>query len=207
MLEAIRQAVIEGDADLTVQLVEEALEAGMDPQTITDDGLTSGLRTVGELFDRGEYFVPEMLISADAMEQAMVIIKPLLAVGGFGGAGTVVMGTIKGDLHDIGKNLVVTLLEGAGFNVIDLGVDVPIEKYIAAIEEHDADVVGIGALLTTVLPAMERAVTEIKAHDPDVKVMVGGAAVTAETGDRFGADGYASNAKQAADLALQLMAG
>ena len=207
MLEAIRQAVIEGDADLTVQLVAEALEAGMDPQIITDDGLTSGLRTVGELFDRGEYFVPEMLISADAMEQAMVVIKPLLAVGGFGGAGTVVMGTIKGDLHDIGKNLVVTLLEGAGFNVIDLGVDVPIANYVAAIEEHDADVVGLGALLTTVLPAMELAVAEIKAHDPGVKVMVGGAAVTAETGERFGADGYASNAKQAADLALQLVAG
>jgi methanogenic corrinoid protein MtbC1 len=207
MLEPIKQAVIEGDADATVRLVEAALAAGADPQAVTDEALTAGLRVVGELFDRGEYFVPEMLVAADAMEQAMVILRPLLAAGDRAGAGIVVMGTIQGDLHDIGKNLVITMLEGAGFEVVDLGIDVPVLRFLQAVREHDAHIVGIGALITTVLPAVERAVHEIKENHPAVKVMIGGAAVTAETSDRFGADGYAPNAKQAADLALRLAAG
>jgi 5-methyltetrahydrofolate--homocysteine methyltransferase len=205
MIEEIRQAVIEGDAPRTVELVEQAIGRGVDPQEITDDALTAGLRVVGELFDRGEYFIPEMLIAADAMEQAMQVLEPLLAGTMGNTSGTVVMGTAQGDLHTIGKNLVITMLESTGFRVIDLGVDVPAERYVEAVREHHADVVGLGALLTTALEPMRLSVETLKRLEPAPKVMIGGAAVTAEISDRFGADGYAPNAKQAADLAVRLM--
>ena len=207
MLDEIKAAVIAGDAERTVELVEQALAQGANPQQIVDDALTAGLWEVGDRFDKGEYFIPEMLIGADAMEQAMVILKPLLSADAADATGTVVMGTIKGDLHDIGKNLVITMLESAGFDVIELGVDVPIPTYLEAAAEHDADIVAIGALLTTALPAMEEATRAIKALDSAPLVMIGGAAVTTETKERFGADGYAPNAKQAADLAVGLIGG
>jgi 5-methyltetrahydrofolate--homocysteine methyltransferase len=190
MLEEIRQALIIGDGDRTVALVNDALAAGTDPQVITDDALTAGMREVGELFDRGEYFIPEMLIAADAGE----------------GSGTVVIGTVQGDLHDIGKNLVITMLEGAGFRVIDLGVDVPATRFVDAVREHGPGVVGLGALLTTALARMGETIAALKELDPAPPVMVGGAAVTAEAGERLGADGYAGNAKQAVDLAAHLVA-
>jgi 5-methyltetrahydrofolate--homocysteine methyltransferase len=206
MLEEIRQALIIGDGDRTVALVNDALAAGTDPQVITDDALTAGMREVGELFDRGEYFIPEMLIAADAMEQAMEVLKPLLAADAGEGSGTVVIGTVQGDLHDIGKNLVITMLEGAGFRVIDLGVDVPATRFVDAVREHGPGVVGLGALLTTALARMGETIAALKELDPAPPVMVGGAAVTAEAGERLGADGYAGNAKQAVDLAAHLVA-
>ncbi len=205
MLERIKQAVIEGDAPTTVELVRQAVEAGLDPEVIVEEALAAGLRYVGDLFDKGEYFVPEMMISADAMQKAMEVLQPLLAGKGGDKAGVVVMGTIKGDLHDIGKNLVITMLRGTGFDVIDLGVDVATVSFVEAVREHGAGVVGIGALITTVLPAMQDAVAELKGLDPPVRVMIGGAAVTEELGQRFGADGYAPNAKAAADLAGRLL--
>jgi methanogenic corrinoid protein MtbC1 len=206
MLEEIRRALIIGDGQQTVALVEDALAAGVDPQLITDEALTAGLREVGERFDRGEYFIPEMLIAADAMEQAMEVLKPLLAADAGPGSGTVVIGTVQGDLHDIGKNLVITMLEGAGFRVIDLGVDVPAARFLEAVRDHAPDVVGLGALLTTALARMEETIAMLKELDPAPPVMVGGAAVTPGAGERFGADGYADNAKQAVDLAARLTA-
>ncbi len=206
MLDDIKAAVIDGDAEHTVELVNQALEQGIDPQEIVDEALTAGLRVVGDLFDKGEYFIPEMLIGADAMEQAMVILKPLLAADATGGAGTVVMGTIKGDLHDIGKNLVITMLQSAGFEVVDLGVDVPVPRYVDAANEHQAQIVGIGALLTTVIPTIGDAVRALRELDPVPRIMIGGAAISADTCDLVGADGYAPNAKQAADLAVELLA-
>jgi 5-methyltetrahydrofolate--homocysteine methyltransferase len=204
MLKDIQQAVIEGDAEVTVELVNRALKAGHTAEEIIDDALTPGIRMVGELFDHGEYFVPEMLISADAMKEAMKILEPLMMAGAGRTAGTVVMGTVKGDLHDIGKNLVITVLQSAGFEVVDLGVDVPAERFAEAVAEHGADVVGLGALLTTALPAIRETVALLKDLDPAPRVMIGGAAVPAEAAPEFGADGHAPNAKQAADLAARL---
>jgi 5-methyltetrahydrofolate--homocysteine methyltransferase len=203
----LKQRLVEGDAEETRGLTKRALEEGHDPQTILNDGLIAGMAVVGELFERNEYFIPEMLLSARAMYAALEVLRPLLATTEFQPLGKAVMGTVQGDLHDIGKNLVGMMLEGSGFEVIDLGSNIPPERFVEAVRESGADVVGLSALLTTTLPAMESTVRSLREYDPSgqVKVMVGGAPVTSAFAESIGADGYAEDAPAAAALARRLI--
>ncbi len=203
ILEQIATAVIEGDLDEIEDLTEDALDEGLSSQEILDNGLMAGMDHVGVEFKAGNMFVPEVLRSAKAMQISMNILKPLLVESGAKMAGKVLLGTVKGDLHDIGKNLVGMMCEGAGFEVRDIGKDVPPENFIEAIKEFEPNIVGMSALLTTTMRAMEhtiKALEEAGLRDR-VKVMVGGAPVTQAFADQIGADGYASNAAAAADLA------
>jgi 5-methyltetrahydrofolate--homocysteine methyltransferase len=203
LLEQISTAIIEGDLDVIQDLTEDALDEGLSAQEILDDGLMAGMDYVGVEFKAGNMFVPEVLRSARTMQAAMDILKPLLAESGAQMTGKVLLGTVKGDLHDIGKNLVGMMCEGAGFEVKDLGKDVAPEAFVEAIKTYEPDVVGMSALLTTTMRTMEhtiKALEETGLRDR-VKVMVGGAPVTQDFADQIGADGYASNAASAADLA------
>jgi 5-methyltetrahydrofolate--homocysteine methyltransferase len=208
ILEQISTAVIEGDLDEITDLTEDALDDGLSAEEILDNGLMAGMDYVGAEFKAGNMFVPEVLRSARTMQTAMDILKPLLAESGAKMAGKVVVGTVKGDLHDIGKSLVGMMCEGAGFEVKDIGKDVAPEAFVEAVKEFEPDIVGMSALLTTTMRAMEqviKALEEAGLRDR-VKVMVGGAPVTQAFADLIGADGYASNAASAADLAKQLAA-
>jgi len=203
ILEQISTAVIEGNLDDIVDLTEDALDEGLSAQEILDNGLMAGMDYVGVEFKAGNMFVPEVLRSAKTMQSSMDILKPLLAAAGAKMVGKVLLGTVKGDLHDIGKNLVGMMCEGAGFEVKDLGKDVAPEAFVDAVKEHEPDVVGMSALLTTTMRAMEhtvKALEEAGLRDR-VKIMIGGAPVTQAFSDQIGADGYASNAASAADLA------
>lgn len=206
LIQEIRKAVIEGQGKVVVPKVEQALAEGVTPEAILNDGLISAMAEVGQLFEDGEYFVPEMLIAARAMKGALEIIKPLLVDSGVEPLGRVAIGTVKGDLHDIGKSLVAMMLEGAGFEIMDLGVDVSPEKYIEAVRSG-AQLVAMSALLTTTMPNMKstiEALTECGLRDRAV-VMVGGAPVTQAYADEIGADGYASDASAAVRQAKQLL--
>ncbi len=196
-----------GNAPSVKELTNKGLELGMDPSVILYDALIPSLEEVGARFERGDYFVPEMLIAARAMQGALDILRPLLAETGAKPIGTFVMGTVKGDVHDIGKNLVNIMLEGAGFTVIDLGVNVQPERFVQQIEEHDPDIVGFSAFLTTTMPMFKANINAIeKAGLRDrVKIMVGGAPVTQEYADVVGADGYASDASTAVRIAKDLV--
>ncbi|HET89216.1 MAG TPA: cobalamin-binding protein [Chloroflexi bacterium] len=207
ILEQIATAVIEGDLDEIEDLTEDALDEDLSAQEILDGGLMAGMDHVGVEFKAGNMFVPEVLRSAKTMQTAMDIIKPLLIESGSKMVGKVLLGTVKGDLHDIGKNLVGMMCEGAGFEVNDIGKDVDPDGFIAAIKEFEPDIVGMSALLTTTMRAMEhtiKALEEAGLRD-QVKVMIGGAPVTQAFADQIGADGYASNAASAADLAKQFV--
>jgi 5-methyltetrahydrofolate--homocysteine methyltransferase len=204
--EVIYQAVMNGDQDATVEHVQSALEAGMSASDILQGSLIAAMGEVGHLFETGEYYVPEMLIAAHAMQAGLDILKPLLSDEGVEPIGNIVIGTVKGDLHDIGKNLVAMMLEGAGFKVVDLGVDVAPDKFIAALQD-DIDILGLSALLTTTMPSMEntiKAITEAGLRNR-IKIMVGGAPVTAEYAQKIGADGYAPDAGHAVTLAKSLL--
>ncbi len=196
-----------GNAPSVKELTNKGLELGMDPSVILYDALIPSLEEVGARFERGDYFVPEMLIAARAMQGALDILRPLLAETGAKPIGTFVMGTVKGDVHDIGKNLVNIMLEGAGFTVIDLGVNVQPERFVQQIEEHDPDIVGFSAFLTTTMPMFKANINAIeKAGLRDrVKIMVGGAPVTQEYADVVGADGYAADASTAVRIAKDLV--
>ena len=203
ILEQISTAVIEGDLDEIVDLTEDALDEDLSAKEILDNGLMAGMDYVGVEFKAGNMFVPEVLRSAKTMQMSMDILKPLLAESGAEMVGKVLLGTVKGDLHDIGKNLVGMMCEGAGFEVKDIGKDVEPEAFIEAIKEFEPNVVGMSALLTTTMRTMEhtiKALEEAGLRDK-VKVMIGGAPVTQAFADQIGADGYASNAASAADLA------
>jgi 5-methyltetrahydrofolate--homocysteine methyltransferase len=203
ILTEISTAVIQGNLDVIVKLTRDALDEGLDAQTILNQGLMPGMDHVGAEFRAGNMFVPEVLRSARAMQFSMDILKPLLAESGVRMVGKVLLGTVKGDLHDIGKNLVGMMCEGAGFDVKDLGRDVAPEAFVQAVKEFEPDIVGMSALLTTTMRAMEhtiRALEEAGVRDK-VKVMIGGAPVTQAFADQIGADGYASNAASAAELA------
>jgi 5-methyltetrahydrofolate--homocysteine methyltransferase len=203
ILEQISTAVIEGNLDDIVDLTEDALDEELSAQEILDNGLMAGMDYVGVEFKAGNMFVPEVLRSAKTMQSSMDILKPLLAEAGAKMVGKVLLGTVKGDLHDIGKNLVGMMCEGAGFEVEDLGKDVAPEAFVEAVKEHEPDVVGMSALLTTTMRTMEhtvKALEEAGLRDK-VKIMIGGAPVTQAFSDQIGADGYASNAASAADLA------
>ena len=206
--ERISTAILKGDEDKTPKLVTRALEQGLVPKDILDNGMVVGMNEVAVRFKRGDMFVPEVLMSADAMQAGLVVLRPELVASGAKLIGKVVMGTVKGDLHDIGKNLVGMMCQGAGFEVIDLGFNVDPEKFVEAIKVHKPDVVGMSALLTTTMRAMAytiKAVEEAGLRD-QVKIMVGGAPVDAAFGERIGADGYGSNGPAGSDLAKELVA-
>jgi 5-methyltetrahydrofolate--homocysteine methyltransferase len=207
-LKAIFDGVVEGDNALVQQLVQEAIGNGTAAVSILNEALIPGMAEVGRLFEENEYFVPEMLISARAMKTAMALLKPYLQQADVKFAGTVVIGTVKGDLHDIGKNLVGLMLEGAGFQVKDLGSDVTPEKYVEAAREADADVVAMSALLTTTMVNMKATITALEEAGlrGKVKVMIGGAPVTDSYARQIGADGYAPDASRAVAVARQLCA-
>jgi 5-methyltetrahydrofolate--homocysteine methyltransferase len=206
-LDTIYDAVLDGDAKGAAAAVEAALAAGESPQAILNDACIPAMAEVGALFEEGEKFVPEMLISARAMAAAMTILRPLLVAAGVKNVGKVVLGTVHGDLHDIGKNLVGMMLEGAGFEVIDLGTDVPPQKFVDAVKQHQPDIVGMSALLTTTtksMPATLNALAEAGVRD-QVKVIIGGAPITDDFAKKIGADGFAADAGSAARAARALM--
>jgi len=207
ILDALYDHVLDGETPPTVALTKEGLELGMDPLTLLFDAMIPALEEVGRLFEIGEYFVPEMLISARAMAGAMGILKPLIAATGAKPVGTFVMGTVKGDIHDIGKNLCNIMLEGAGFQVVDLGVNVPPEKFIEAIQQYQPEAVGMSAFLTTTMPMFKTNIEAITAAGlrEQVKILVGGAPVTQEYCDTVGADGYAPDASSTVRLTKKLV--
>ena len=207
IIKALYDQTLAGNAPAVLELTQAALTMGMGPDTILFDALIPSLEEVGARFERGDYFVPEMLIAGKAMSGALAVLRPLLAETGAETIGTFLMGTVKGDVHDIGKNLVNIMLEGAGFNVIDLGVQTPPEKFIAGIREHKPDIVGMSAFLTTTMPMFKVNIHEItKAGLRDeIIIMVGGAPVTQEYADAVGADGYAADASTAVRLAKELI--
>ena len=206
-LKKLFDAILEGDVEGAKTNVQKALDAQLDPTTILNEGMIAAMREVGCLFEAGEYYVPEMLIAARAMQSGMAIIKPHLQQADVKSSGKVVIGTVKGDLHDIGKNLVTLMLEGAGFEVKDLGVDVPIEKFIAAIQEEKPDIVAMSALLTTTMQMMKQTVDAVIAAGlrDKVKIIVGGAPVTESFAEEIGADGCSQDASRAVSLAKSLV--
>jgi len=207
ILEQLATAVIEGNVGVMEDLTEDALDEDLGPKQILDDGLMVGMDHVGVEFKAGNMFVPEVLRSAKAMKTSMVILQPMLSAAEAEAVGRVLLGTVKGDLHDIGKNLVGMMCEGAGFDVHDLGTDVEPDEFLDAIKEFEPHIVGMSALLTTTMRAMGdtiKAIEEAGLRD-QVKVMVGGAPVTRKFADDIGADGYAANAASASDLAKKFV--
>jgi 5-methyltetrahydrofolate--homocysteine methyltransferase len=199
-------AVEKGKRNDAKQLTQALLDEGMKPLDIVEKGLVPGMSAIGEKFKNNEVFVPEMLIAARAMKEAMSLLEPLLAQAGIKPKHTVVIGTVLGDLHDIGKNLVAMMLKGANFGIVDLGTNVPHEKFAAAVKEHNASILALSALLTTTMPAMKAAVETVRAAGfKDIKIMVGGAPVTQDFANEIGADGYSADAASAVDLALGLL--
>jgi corrinoid protein of di/trimethylamine methyltransferase len=206
-LSRLYDAVVNGDAKTAVAITKEALAENADPMELVTQYMIPAMNEVGRRFEAEEYFVPELLLSARAMKSAMELIRPLLAARGAQPVGRVVIGTVKGDLHDIGKNLVASMLEGGGFEVIDLGADVPPEKFVEAVQERNAQIVALSALLTVTMPAMKTTIEALKAAGlrDRVKVMVGGAPVTHKYAEEIGADGYGENASVAVQLARRLI--
>jgi 5-methyltetrahydrofolate--homocysteine methyltransferase len=206
LFEKIAAGVIEGKLDEVPDLVQKALDEGLEPTQILENGLVVGMNEVGKRFKLGSMFVPEVLRSARTMHAGQELLRPLLAEAGIDRGGKVVLGTVQGDLHDIGKNLVGMMCEGAGFEVVDLGFNLEPEKFTEAIKTHQPTIVGMSALLTTTMRAMGhtiKAIEEAGLRDK-VKVMVGGAPVDADFADRIGADGYGHNAASGAELAKKL---
>ena len=206
-MQDIAAALIEGENDTVDRLTAAALEDGIEALEIMDDGLIAGMGVVGIKFRENFIFVPEVLACARAMKAGMVHIEPILSASGVEPLGRVIMGTVKGDLHDIGKNLCIMMLRGAGFVVIDLGVDTSADEFIDAIEEHEASLMGMSALLTTTMPNMGKTIEAFIDADlrDDVKIMVGGAPVTQEFADDMGADGYGKDALACVELAKNLL--
>ena len=207
-IENVHDLVVRGKAKLVPAAVQETLDEGVDASAILDT-MISAMDVVGENFKNGTIFVPEMLIAAKAMKKGVEVLKPHLATGAAGALGKVIIGTVAGDLHDIGKNLVAMMIESAGFEVIDLGVDVPIERFLTAYEENPGTkIIACSALLTTTMPALQETVAALNAAPwrKDVKVMVGGAPITQEFSDKIGADAYTPDAASAAKKAKELVA-
>jgi 5-methyltetrahydrofolate--homocysteine methyltransferase len=203
----LQEAVLAGNSAAAVAAARQALNEGADPLALVLHGISPAMSEVGRRFEAGDYFVPELLISARATKEVFVLIRPLLARQGAQPTGRVVLGTVQGDMHDIGKNLVAALLEGGGFEVIDLGVNVPPEKFITVVEDKKAQIVGLSALLTTTLPAMKATLDAFRSAGmrDRVKVMIGGAPVTQSFADAIGADAYGENAASSVQLARRLV--
>ena len=207
LFERISTCILEGDAEKAPKLIQKALDEGASPKDILENALLVGMQEVGVRFRAGDMFVPEVLMSAEAMQAAMVVLRPHLVASGVKLIGKVLLGTVKGDLHDIGKNLVGMMCEGAGFEVIDIGFNVDPEKFVDAVKQHQPQVVGMSAMLTTTMRAMGhtiKAIEEAGLRDT-VKIMVGGAPVDAEFAKRIGADGYGSNAPAGSELAKKFV--
>jgi 5-methyltetrahydrofolate--homocysteine methyltransferase len=207
-LKKLYDAILTGNAKVAKEITQQALAAGVDPQVMVQQHMIPAMDEVGRRYEANEYFVPELLIAARAMKASLEFIRPLLAARGAEPAGRVAIGTVKGDLHDIGKNLVAAMLEGAGFEVVDLGVDVTPEKFITAVREKKATLIAMSALLTTTMNSMKTTVDAIKSAGirNNVKIMIGGAPVTQKYADEIGADGYSTNANGAVALARKLVA-
>ncbi len=208
ILETIQNGVIEGNSVLVVTNVQAALDQGIAPSTILEQGLIAAMQEVGSLFEEGEYFVPELLVAARAMKAGSALLRPLLVAEDIEPAGKVVIGTVRGDMHDIGKNLVGMMLEGAGFEVHDLGVNVAPDAFVDAVRNDRVDIIALSALLTTTMSNMEEVIRQLKQAGlrDKVKVLVGGAPVTEAFAQRIGADGFAPDASQTATLAKSLVA-
>jgi 5-methyltetrahydrofolate--homocysteine methyltransferase len=207
VFEKLSAVVLEGDSEASAAITQQGLDDGIPPQDLLNNGLIVGMDEVGVRFKRGDMFVPEVLMSAESMAAGMSLLRPLLAESDTQMAGKIVMGTVEGDLHDIGKNLVSMMCEGAGFEIVNIGFDAAPEKFIEAIKENQPDIVGMSAMLTTTMRAMGhtiKAIEEAGLRDK-VKIMVGGAPVDQEFADRIGADGYGANAPASSDLAKQLV--
>ena len=205
-LKALADAVIKGDQSTAVEITKAALEEGTPPKSVLNDGLIAGMDVIGGRFKKNEVYIPEVLIAARAMKMAMEFLEPELVKAGVKPIGRCIIGTVQGDLHDIGKNLVAMMLKGAGFEVIDLGVDVGPDKFVEQVKTQGVQVVGMSALLTTTMPGMEKAIKAIKDAGVSVKIMIGGAPVTQGYADKIGADGYAADAASAVDIAKTLVA-
>ena len=207
-LNELSQAVINGNKAKAEELTRQALADGISPIQIINEALVPGMAVVGEKFKCNEYYIPEVLVAARAMNSAMAIVKPLIATGQLQPLGVVAIGTVRGDLHDIGKNLVMMMLEGAGFEIVDLGVDVAPEKFVEAVKTKSADVVAMSALLTTTMPSMKDTIAALEENGlrDRVKVIIGGAPVTQSYADSIGADGYAPDAASAVDKVKELLA-
>ena len=204
-LQAICDALIKGDRDTVSDLCRKALDEGVPVVDILQKGLIAGMGVVGDRFKKNEVYVPEVLIAARAMHAGLDLLEPHLKAGGVEPVGTVVLGTVKGDLHDIGKNLVGMMMQGAGLKVVDVGTDAAPEKFAEAAKDSGAQVIAMSALLTTTMPQMPEVVKAVKAAGLKVKTMIGGAPVTQSYADEIGADGYAPDAASAADKALELI--
>jgi len=204
-LEKLKNAIYDGDMDTAIALTDNALQQGVNPETILNEGLIAGMNVVGQDFKNSEIYVPEVLIAARAMKSALEILEPELVKAGVEPIGTIVIGTVEGDLHDIGKNLVTMMLKGAGFQVIDLGTSVSPSQFIEAVQENKASLLGLSSLLTTTMPMMEKTINALKEKGLDAQVMIGGAPVTQDYADKVGASGYAADAATAVDIAKQLV--
>jgi len=205
-LKALAEAIIKADQNAAVQITTTALNEGTAAESVLNDGLIAGMDIVGDRFKKNEIYIPEVLIAARAMKSAMEILEPELVKAGVKPIGRFLIGTVQGDLHDIGKNLVAMMLKGAGFEVIDLGVDVSPERFIEQARVADAQLIGMSALLTTTMPGMEKAIKALKDAGISAKVMIGGAPVTQGYADKIGANGYAADAATAVDVAKSLVA-
>ena len=204
-LAEISELLQKGKAKDVCEKVKAAIDEGTPPKDILDQGLLAGMAVIGEKFKKNEVYVPEVLIAARAMNQATEILAPALAEAGVEATGKFVLGTVKGDLHDIGKNLVGMMFKGAGFEVVDVGIDVPKEKFVEAAKDSGAKLVGLSALLTTTMPAMKEVVEALKGECVDCKIIIGGAPVTQAYADEIGADGYAPDAASAVDIGKELL--
>ena len=207
LLGKITESLIAGNVDGVAELTKEALDGGSEAQDILEKGLLSGMDVVGQRFKANEMFIPEVLRCAKAMSGAMEILRPLLIESGAAMVGSLIIGTVKGDLHDIGKNLVGMMFEGAGFEVINLGTDVEVQQFVDAVKEHKPSIIGLSALLTTTMPKMGETIIALKEAGirDQVKVMIGGAPVTVAFAEEIGADGYASNAASAVEKGKELL--
>ena len=206
-MQELTQAVIKGDRNKAKQLTQALLDKQVVPMDIVEKGLVPGMAEVGDRFKRNEYFVPEMLIAARAMKEAMAMLEPLLAKAGIKPKYTAVLGTVQGDLHDIGKNLVGMMWKGANIGVVDLGSNVSPDKFVAAVKQHDAQIVGLSALLTTTMPAMKDTVKALRGAGLNtVKIIIGGAPITQQFADEIGANAYAPDAASGVDVAMKVMA-
>ncbi len=205
-LKALAEAIIKGDQNTAVDITKAALDEGTPAKSVLEEGLIAGMDVIGERFKKNEVYIPEVLIAARAMKSSMEILEPELVKAGVKPIGKFVVGTAQGDLHDIGKNLVAMMLKGAGFEVVDLGVDISPDKFVEQARDSDTQLIGISALLTTTMPSMEKTINALKEAGVSVKVIIGGAPVTQGYADKIGADGYAADAASAVDVAKSLVA-
>jgi 5-methyltetrahydrofolate--homocysteine methyltransferase len=206
VLNEIKTALISLDIPQVQCKILQGLGEGLSPTTVLEEGLIAGMNIIGHRFKEGDIYMPEVMVAAKAMHAGLDVLKPLLIGAANQAKGTVVIGTIKGDLHDIGKNLVIMMLEGAGFEVIDLGVDVPPEKFITAIETYHPQVVGLSALLTSTMPQLQATIQQLEPYRRELHLVIGGAPITQQYADKVGADGYAPDAASAVDKVRELIA-